>query len=87
MEEQLSVEKEKLVEEEKKFERIVFRKRKLTDDISEMRDEMKSWKHRRESSKDNETEGDDIPRSRSDTHKVAQCKTFHFFFGINMKRL
>ena len=46
LEEQLSVEKEKLVEEEKKFERIVFRKRKLTDDISEMRDEMKSWKRR-----------------------------------------
>ena len=80
MEEQLSVEKEKLVEEGKKFERIVFQKRKLTDDISEMRDEMKSWKCRRESSKDNETEGDDIPRSRSDTHKVAQCKTFLLFF-------
>ena len=54
------MEKEKLGEEEKKYERIVNWKRKLTDDICGIRNEIKKLK--RENGKGNQCES---PKSHS----------------------
>ena len=75
LEEQLSVEKEKLGEEEKKYERIVYRKRKLSNDICAIRNEMKKIK--RGNVKDNQIVYDNICESRSERHDMMQCNIFY----------
>ena len=87
LEEQLSVEKEKLGEEEKKYERIVYRKRKLSDDICGIRNEMKKIK--RGNGKYNQIVYDNICESRSERHDMMQCNIciwgiINVFVGINM---
>ena len=72
----MCLEKEKLAKEEKKLEGLVARKEKLSSDIRAMRDEMKSQKHRRGSSKDDGIVRDNVAESRGETSGVQQCNSF-----------
>ena len=61
-------------EEEKKYERIVNQKRKLTDDICGIRNEIKKLK--RENGKGNQTVYDNIG-GRSERHDMVKCNIFY----------